>query len=126
MLKELESQLQSSEKMLKDSKENLKNLQADSKFLEQELRRLQMERERRYLQDALTIRRHFIECFKTDILKHPESQWSKDGRRGSISANHGDAVGDAFLFERDIETDVETYRQLYGFDYQQILRYCRI
>lgn len=52
-----------------------------------------------------------------------EKQTTKAIQTGNSAAHDGDAVGDAFLFECDKRTDRTLYRELYGLDADQVLRY---
>ena len=50
-------------------------------------------------------------------------QGSKGIWEGNSAAHYGDAIADAFLFDRDHRSDRCVYRDLYGLEYQQVLDY---
>lgn len=78
----------------------------------------------RQLSDGyLDIRRRFFDIYRRD-RKHPkEKKSTKTIRDGNAAAHDGDAVADAFLFERDKRTDRTTFRELYGLEADQVLQY---
>ncbi|KAL9123561.1 MAG: hypothetical protein Q9217_007016, partial [Psora testacea] len=95
-------------------------------LLEKEIVRLRLEVEGRWLQEeALAIRRRFIDCFKRDVLKFPEYQRTDAIKAGNIVAHYGNAISDAYLFKHDNRMDFQTYSQLYGFQFEQVLKYCK-
>lgn len=100
----------------------------ENKFaiLEKEMARLRLEVEGRWLQEeALAIRRRFIDCFKRDVLKLPDYQRTDAIKAGNMIAHHGNAISDAYLFQHDNRMDFQTYSQLYGFQFPQVLKYCK-
>ena len=84
-----------------------------------------MDVEGRWLQEeALRIRRRFIDYFKRDVLKLPEYQPTDTIKAGNEIAHHGNAISDAYLFKHDNRMDFQTYSHLYGFQFPQVLKYC--
>ena len=95
-------------------------------ILEQEMARLRLEVEGSWLQEeALAIRRRFIDCFKRDALKLPEYQGTDAIKAGNMIARDGNPISDACLFQHDNRMDFQTYSQLYGLQFPQVLKYCR-
>lgn len=94
-------------------------------ILEKEITRLRLDVEGRWLQEeALRIRRRFIDYFKIDVLKLPEYQRTGATKAGNEIAHHGNAISDAYLFKHDNRMDFQTYSHLYGFQFPQVLKYC--
>ncbi|MCJ1223923.1 hypothetical protein MMC12_000566 [Toensbergia leucococca] len=44
-------------------------------------------------------------------------------QQGNQKAHHGDALGDALVFDRDKRSDRRLYRELYGLSYEQVLTF---
>ena len=95
-------------------------------MFEKEMARLRLEVEGRYLQEeALAIRRRFIDYFQKGVLKLPEYQRTDAIEAGNMIAHHGNAMSDAYLFQHDNRMDFQRYSQLYGFQFPQVLKYCK-
>ena len=71
----------------------------------------------------MDIRARFIDVYKRD--RHDETPRPVARsiiQAGNIAAHHGDAVGDALLYERRKRTDERVYIELYGFPPGAVLR----
>ena len=107
----------------------MKNSQEKNKsrieMLENEMTRLRLDVEGKWLQEeALVIRRRFIDHFKRDVLKLSEFQRTDAIKAGNEVAHHGNALSDAYLFKNDGRMDFQVYSRLYGFQFPQVLKYC--
>ena len=101
-------------------------LQKQSSTLDEQRRRISSLDDRvRHLaqssEDHLSVRRRFLDGYKSDIRAMDKLEGSKMVHEGNLVARTGDAFGDAVLFDRDQCTDREIYRELYGLDYDQVL-----
>ncbi|KAL9102285.1 MAG: hypothetical protein Q9163_002554 [Psora crenata] len=109
---------------LSDLRHDMKSMESKFAVLEKQIGSMRLEGEGGWLQEeALAIRRRFIDCFKRDVLKLPEYERTNAIKVGNRVAHHGNAVSDAYLFKHDNRMDIQTYSQLYGFQYPQVLQY---
>lgn len=55
------------------------------------------------------------DCFRTHISKHKPKIWA--------IAHHGDAMSDIMLYEKDVQTDIPVYQDLYGIIPTEVLAF---
>ena len=70
------------------------------------------------------IRSQFFDTYKRDFKGRDDLQGSKAIRDGDSAAHHGDSVADAYLFQEGKRNDYSIYRELYGLEPSQIIKYC--
>lgn len=70
----------------------------------------------------LDIRERFVDVFRWDVLRRrAQGPRTTDAvRRGNERAHHGDAIGDALLFELRGRSDLIVYTQIYGLSLPQV------
>lgn len=71
-----------------------------------------------------TIRSRFFDTYLRDFKGRDDLRGSKTIRNGDRAAHHGDSVADAYLFQEGKRNDYSTYRELYGLEPSQIIKYC--
>ena len=71
----------------------------------------------------LSIWRRFLDVYQRDIKGREDIRSSKMTQQGNQKAHHGDALGDALVFDRDKRSDRRLYRELYGLSYEQVLTF---
>ena len=69
------------------------------------------------------IRSRFIDTYKRDFKDRYDLRGSKTIRDGDKAAHHGDSIADAYLFQEGKRNDNSIYRELYGLDPSQIIKY---
>ncbi|KAI9827388.1 MAG: hypothetical protein M1826_006313 [Phylliscum demangeonii] len=70
----------------------------------------------------LQIRNNFPATYRRDILHHATAGDRGLRSAGNTVAHDGDPIGDAFLYERGLRTDEQTYLSLNGLSWTQVLR----
>lgn len=73
-----------------------------------------------------TIRSRFFDTYKRDFKGRDDLRGSKTIRDGDRAAHHGDSVADAYLFQEGKRNDYSIYRELYGLEPSQIIKYCEL
>lgn len=71
-----------------------------------------------------TIRSRFLDTYKRDFKDRDDLRGSKTIRDGDRAAHHGDSVADAYLFQEGKRNDYSIYRELYGLEPNQTIKYC--
>ena len=70
------------------------------------------------------IRSRFFDTYKRDFKDRYDLRGSKTIRDGDNAAHHGDSVADAYLFQEGKRNDNSIYRELYGLEPSQTIKYC--
>lgn len=71
----------------------------------------------------LVIRRRFLDVYKRDVVGMTDLRGSPAIFQGNVVAHHGDALTDAYIYNRDSRKDFAVFRQPYGLDRHQVLNY---
>jgi len=72
-------------------------------------------------EEYFMIRKRFLDVYRRDILKEAEAQGTQAIKDGNRAAHHGDAVGDASLYEFGLREDEFLLFDIYGFSAREIL-----
>ena len=67
------------------------------------------------------IRKRFLDVYRRDILKEAEAQGTQAIKDGNRATHHGDAVGDASLYEFGLREDEFLLFDIYSFSAREIL-----
>ncbi|KAK2797537.1 hypothetical protein FQN51_008436 [Onygenales sp. PD_10] len=110
-IERLKEQVEAVTKEGKDTKNEVGNLKDEISDLRETLSELSIQSEG-YRQ----IRNRFLEIFKRD-----EAADNRVINSGNAAAHHGEAVTDAFLYERGMRTDARTLKNIYGLGYADII-----
>ncbi|KAK2752425.1 hypothetical protein FQN55_007465 [Onygenales sp. PD_40] len=113
-IKRLKEQVEAVTKEGKDTKNEVGNLKEEISDLRETLSELSIQSEG-YRQ----IQNRFLEILKRD--KGDEAADNRVINSGNAAAHHGDAVTDAFLYERGMRTDARTLKNIYGLGYADII-----
>lgn len=100
---------------LTDLKSRIEEHEKQFAVFENEIKRLRLESEGRWLQQQQEQERE----------QEEEEEEKEEGEEEVEVVLYGNAVADAYLFKHDNRLDFRTYSDLYGFQYPQVLQYCK-